>query len=211
MSRSKVLVSVAVGCLVSAGLALAVACGRAGGMEGPRAVSFAAEQVVTTGAGKTIVSRCRFTPEKLRIEMPRGHGRGSIVTIGRQDLGKAWLLFPEMHRYLEISLAEIGDGRLFLRPLADEIVERLGHEAVEGYRCEKMRVRRRAGAAHGTGEMAATLWIADGFPVPLRTVTPGGTVTVYRNIVVGPQRAELFELPPGYTRMADGLPFPGGR
>ncbi len=192
---------------------LALACGTEGRTGGARAVSFAADQVVTTGnGGRKIVSRCRFTPDKLRMEMQLHHGGGgSLVTIGRQDLGKAWILFPAMHRYQEISLAELSGGKLFLRPAPEEIVERLGFETVEGYRCEKMRVRHRGEGAHGPVEMTVTVWIADGFPVPLRTVTANGTVTEYHNIVVGPQPAELFELPAGYTKMAGGIPFSAGR
>ncbi len=198
--------------LVLASCVLAPASGTERGTDGTRTVSFAADQVVTTGGGKKIVSRCHFAPGRLRFEIQtsRHHGR-ALVTIGRQDLGKAWILFPSMHRYQEISLAELSGGELFLKPSPEEIVERLGFETFEGYRCEKMRVRHSGEGANGPVEVIVTVWMADGFPVPLRTVSPNGTVTEYHHIVVGPQPAGLFELPDGYTKMPGGVPFGGGR
>ncbi len=191
---------------------VALVCGADGGTDGSRTVSFVADQVVTTGGGKKIVSRCHFAPGKLRFEIRTSHHHGgSLVTIGRQDLGKAWILFPSMHRYREISLTELSGGELFLEPSPEEIVERLGFETFEGYRCEKMRVRHSGEGVNGPVEVIVTVWMADGFPVPLRTVTPDGTVTEYHDIVVGPQRAELFELPDGYTKMPGSVPFGGGR
>lgn len=212
MQRNRMLAGLGVIAFTLACSVLALACGTGKGAGGNRTVSFAADQVVITRGGRRTISRCRFTPEKLRMEMHLQQGGGhTIVTIGRQDLGKAWVLFPAMHRYQEVSLAELGDGRVFLKPSPEEIVERLGFETVQGYRCEKMRVRRRGEGNNGPVESTVTVWMADGFPVPLRTVTPKGTVTEYHNIAVGPQPDELFELPAGYTKMAGGFPFGGGR
>jgi len=212
MKYNKILVVLGGLFLVLASCVLALACGTEGGTDGTRAVSFAADQVVTTEGGRKIVSRCHFAPGKLRFEMRMSHGHGgTLVTIGRQDLGKAWVLFPSMHRYHEIPLAELSGGKLFLKPSPEEIVERLGFETVEGYRCEKMRIRRRREGTNGPVETIVTVWMADSFPVPLRTVTPNGTVTEYHHIVVGPQPDELFTLPDGYTKMPGGVPFGGGR
>ncbi|NOZ95967.1 MAG: DUF4412 domain-containing protein [Acidobacteria bacterium] len=212
MKRTTILVIVSGVSLVLASCVLTLACGAGAEAGGARTVSFAADQVVTTRGGRRIVSRCFFAPERVRIEMRMSHARGgSLITIGRQDLGKAWILFPAMRRYQEISLAKVSGGRLFLKPSPEEIVERLGFERVEGYRCEKMRVRHRGEGAHGPVEVVVTVWMARDFPVPLRTVSADGTVTEYHKIVMGPQPAALFELPAGYTKMAGGIPLSGGR
>ena len=198
--------------LVPALVLLQTACGAGGPASGAGIVSFTAEQVVSGGGvGRQAVSRCFFAPGKFRIEMRLGHRRHAVVTIGRQDLGKAWVLFPAMRRYREIPLADAGGGNVDLAPAQEDILERLGYETVDGRRCEKLKIRRRTGEADGGGGSTATVWVADGFPVPLRTVTGRGAVTEYRHITVGPQPEEIFELPDGYTKMAGGTPAAGGR
>ncbi len=190
---------------------LAMACGWGGG--GSRTVSFSAEQVVTLGTtGRKIVSRCSFAPGKFRLQMkgPDMPG-GELITIGRQDLGRAWILLPGLKRYREISLKEMGTRKLFFEPTPEQILEKLGTETVEGYRCRKMRVRNTVEGPQGPVEAISTVWVSKGFPVPLRTLSDRGTLTEYRHIEEGPQPAALFELPEGYTKMASSMPFLGGR
>jgi len=193
--------------------ALALACGGGGGVGGGRGVSFSADQVVTPGGtGRKIVSRCYFAPGKFRAEMkPSGMPGGALITIGRPDLGRAWILFPGLKQYREISLKEMGADKVFFKPAPGQILEKLGAETVEGYRCEKMKVRNTVEGPHGPMEAILTVWVSTSFPVPLRTLSERGNLTEYRHIEKGPQPAALFELPQGYTKMAGGMPFPVGR
>lgn len=193
--------------------ALALACGGGGGVVGGRGVSFSADQVVTPGGtGRKIVSRCYFAPGKFRAEMKvSGMPGGALITIGRQDLGRAWIVFPGLKQYREISLKEMGADKVFFKPAPEQILEKLGTETVEGYRCEKMKVRTAVEGPNGTVESTRTVWVSKSFPVPLRTLSDSGNLTEYRHIEKGPQPAALFELPQGYTKMTGGMPFPVGR
>ena len=188
---------------------LSVACG--GGRSG-RNVSFSADLIsILHNNHRTITARLYRAPGKFRLEMKTsGRAGGNLVTIGRQDLGRGWVVFPSMKRYHEIPLDRAESGKLFFKPAPDQIVERLGTETVAGYRCEKLRIRGggpgSTTSAHGT----LTVWISSRFPMPLRSRTAGGDITELRNIEVGPQPAELFELPDGSTEMAPSLPSLGG-
>jgi len=187
--------------------ALSTACG--GGQSG-RKVSFSADQITILGTGgRKIRSRFYWAPGKLRIETKSpGRPGGDLVTIVRKDPGRAWIVLPAMKQYHEISLSQVGSAQLVFKPAPDQIVEKLGTETVAGYRCEKLVVR--GGGPEGNAAAPATMWVSAAFPVPLKIRTARGDVTEYHNIEVGPQPAELFELPQGYTEMARSMPLSGG-
>lgn len=208
MRKNRTTTNLSLLALVATGV-LTVACGVGGGQNH----SFSADQIFTPrDTGRKIVSHCYFAPGKFRAEMkaPSRMG-GSLVTIGRQDLGKAWILFPGMKRYREISLERLGADKLYFKPAPDQVLEKLGAETVEGYHCQKMKVRKTADGPNGPVETTLTVWVSRSFPVPLRTLSEHGDLTEYRNIKEGPQPASLFDLPEGYTKMASGLSFAGGR
>jgi len=169
-----------------------------------RPVSFSADQIVTIAeTGQQIVSRCHFAPDRYRAETTVA-GR-TLVTIGRKDLGRAWVLSPSRRQFREVPLEGTRAGAVLFNPSRERIVKRLGADRLEGYRCEKLRVRASNGDRGEATNAFLTVWVSERLPVPLRTRTDRGTVMEYRNIEEGPQPACLFELPTGYARVDGGF------
>lgn len=147
-----------------------------------------------------------------RMEMDLHGQRSTIITSG--DRGVMMILIPAQRMYMESSL----DGQAFDHPdveLPDPEtweMERVGQESVNGISATKYRVATDGGEVT---RMRGFLWVSDdGIPVRTDMVTGGDRIQMeLRDLLVGPQPAELFEPPAGYQRIALGEnmgKFPGG-
>jgi hypothetical protein len=138
-----------------------------------------------------------------RMEMHL-HGQHSTI-IMNGDRGVMWILMPSQNMYMESSIDDQPfDGANVELPDPETWeMERVGREPVNGVPATKYRV------ATDSGEktrMRGFLWISDdGIPVRTDMVTGGDRIQMeLRDLVVGPQPAELFEPPAGYQRIALG-------
>ena len=158
---------------------------------------FSAEMVTQTG-GQTMSGKIYATQEKFRYEM------AEAVTIMRLDTKISYMLMPSQQMYMQQTIdsaaiakvGAVGQGEL-------ERVS-MGKESVEGQDAEKFLVT----YSDPNGTMKILQWMnAQGIPVKVASEDGAWTV-FYKNINMGPQPAELFEVPAGYKPM--GIPsMPG--
>ena len=165
-------------------------------------VSFSAWRVMT--AGDTLIEGpYHYAPGKHRSEITMG-GQ-TFIAIVREDRELLWTVMPQQNMYMEVTFdaAEAGNGSAFEG--ADVVESReLGTEDVNGHRTTKYEVTIR----DRTGETATgTLWAtAERIPVKMDMALDRGerVVIELRDIEIGPQSNDLFEVPAGYTRLALG-------
>lgn len=162
------------------------------GAEGPMPSEFSADMLFSGPEGEA-QGRMYLTADKIRFEM-----MGQVM-ITRLDRNVTWVLMPSENMYMEQpidpkTVAQAG------RDLPGE-VERvaIGPEAVDGRPAVKYRVT----GVSGGRAVSVYQWIEGAQPLPLRIQDIDGEWTVeYRNVRIGPQRAELFEPPAGMQKFA---------
>jgi hypothetical protein len=157
--------------------------------------------------GQKHTTRLFVAPQRMRLEMPHPSGRGSFVTIVREDRKVAWILMPEQRAYREMTLDQADLGAWVQKIKDDQVIEELGQETVAGYACRKVRVRTKATVMGMTIESTSTVWLSPRLPFPLRSEGDKGNVMTLEDIVPGKQPADLFEVPADFQKV-EGL-FPG--
>jgi hypothetical protein len=158
---------------------------------------FSADQVLTTG-GKTTMGKVFAANNAVRFE----DQEGQFIDILRADRGIMWALLPARKVYLQLPLRASEHLMTSLTPRSNvQTLHRdtLGSEQVSVYRCDKSRVQTlHAGKAYIWIEWAAKE--LNGFVVK-RQDEKGSWSIEYRNVLLGPQDASLFEVPAGYHRI----------
>lgn len=188
----------------------ALACGQPGKID-----SFAADYVVRSADGSETVNRFFAVPGKTRLGISPTKTSSGRVIITRQDIDVVWTIFPSQLRYHESPAATYEGPPLLLRFPKGHIVEELGRERVNGFRCRKVRAQTTTFLAGHTRTTSLVSWISTSFPFPLRMEWDDGSLVELRDIVAGPQPEALFSVPPGYTRIEprpfdpDRLRLPG--
>jgi hypothetical protein len=167
------------------------------------AKGFAADMVTTAG-GRTFRMRMYAHGNAMRTEMAEQGQR--MVTIMRPDRNVAWTLMVDQQMYMEVPLTGMpaearGDWvKAMTDPTVKNETELVGAEQVGEYACQKYRYRTTVKGQTYSG----MVWLAPtlgNFPVKT-TNDQAGSVTEYQNIKLGPPDAALFDLPPGYRKMA---------
>jgi len=144
------------------------------------------------------------TPTALRHETAE-EGRSHTV-IARIDRKVAWLLVPEQKLAIELGLENFG---LPAELLTGQGIKQtpVGQETIAGQRTTKVRVERAANQ-NGNGRFDGHVWTtSEG--IIMKVVGSGenqgrsGNVNMsFSDVRVGRQDPALFELPPGYRRLA---------
>jgi hypothetical protein len=167
------------------------------------AQEFSAKQTTIT-QGKKQVDVLYYRPDRWRMEAKGGPF--SDVTIFRLDKKVVWKLFPNERKYMEIPL--IPEDLPLPERITGEIDRKVvGQEEIEGLICDKLVVRYSSESAEG-GVAEMYLWISQQLKVPLRTEAPDlNWRTELKDIEIGPQADELFEIPQGYEAFAPPLGF----
>jgi hypothetical protein len=159
-------------------------------MSGPaRAQEFSADMVSREG---NIVTNAKIfaAQDKFRMEMP------DSVIIMRIDKGLTWMVMPAEKMYMENP---IDQG---LVPHVSETfsgeTERvaMGTEAIDGENAEKFQV---TFVENGKTETVYQ-WLRGPIVVKIEAIDQSWS-TEYKNIVTGPQAADLFEPPADYEKM----------
>jgi hypothetical protein len=126
---------------------------------------------------------------------------GQFIDIVRADRGIIWALLPARRVYLELPLRPSGQLVTSLTPRSDvQTLHRdtLGSEQLSIYHCDKSRVQTPIRSTHGFClKVAKEL---DGFVVK-RQDEEGSWSIEYRNVLLAPQDASIFEVPSDYQRI----------
>ena len=155
------------------------------------AQEFSAEQTVVTQTTQE-VGTLFHRPDRWRLEV-KGE-KHTDISIFRLDKKVVWILLPKEKEYMEASLTE-EDVPLPARIAGEVDRAVMGREEVEGFLCDKLVVRYSKGDE--IGEMV--FWVSSQLGVPLRSEAPDlGWKAELKNIKLGAQPDELFEIPPGY-------------
>jgi hypothetical protein len=161
---------------------------------------FAADQVILDNgtvmeAGKIYVSGLKSRTE----------GIVGLTIIVRRDRQLSWTLNPKSKTYTEKAMTA-EELKMALGDIPGEVSRtRIGSERILGYNCVKYQVTFKS--MRGTD--TAFLWQAESLGIPIRTEVPNFAISELRNIRVGAQPLELFEVPAGY-RKSEGLGAGGG-
>lgn len=167
---------------------------------------YSARQVIIHQGNEQTASTLYVAPGKMRIEHHSPGADHSMVIIIRQDKKLTWTLFPEKKTFLESALTEEDMKKYVDIPQApkgaDVKEEILGKETINGYPCTKRRIETTVEVMGKKMRSSSTIWMSDMFEVPLRTQHDSGTIVELRNITPAPQRASLFEIPEGFTKIS---------
>lgn len=151
-------------------------------------------------------TRIKVADGNIRLDVPAQEGMAGMVIIVRPDLKLQWMLDAETKTCLEQALNE-EQLRMLVPSMAaamDGVKEEiLGSEVVQGYKAEKKRLTITQKGMGQVVQSVSTVWQAEEFDFPLRERDEEGFTEELRNIRVGKQAAEMFEVPAGY-RMVKG-------
>ena len=149
---------------------------------------FSADQILT-GPGGEQKGRIFCQEDRWRVEST--YGEKPLVQIFRLDKKVVWMLMPEDKVYMQMPL--FPDQVPWGEKIPGEVERKsLGEEAVHGHPAQKYQVK------VWNGEVASEiyLWISESLKVPVKTATLDGRFgSELRNIKVGPQSSDLFEVP----------------
>lgn len=187
---------------LTGGLILAaLGCGASDKVE-----EYSATQVTTRGGRAQQTSKVFVAGQKMRMEMPHPSGRGTLVSIVRQDRGVVWVVFPEQRMYREVAIDQSDLANMSRQITDDQVIGELGKETVAGYSCRKVKVRTKVSMMGTTIESTSTVWMSPKLGLPLRSQIENGTVTELRDISEGRQPAGLFEVPAGFSKTESMFP-----
>jgi hypothetical protein len=179
---------------------------------GAKVEQFSAEQVlIEPGGNAEQVGKIYVAPDKVRFEKSSSTDQGSMVMIFRKDLKMLRILMPETKAYIENPLSEADLQKTFQQLPKDMKEEDLGRETINGFECKKKRVEGSIEFSQGHKQtFSSVVWISDRIGFPIRTQSEDGRMTELRNIMIGSQPDELFEVPSGYSKIANPLGNMGG-
>lgn len=181
-------------------------------------VAYSADYIIETAAG-AMRGRIYATPGMERREDLTPDG-STMVSIRRDEDQSIVMLMPAERMYIEMNLGQMaeGAGAVSRTPSPEEYQTEMtteGREEVAGVMTTKSKVIMTG--ADGS-KMGGFWWTSDDgvvIKMDVISVAEGDKVRMKRelsNVEVGPQPAELFEIPEGYTSMAGaiGAGFLGG-
>ena len=160
------------------------------------AAQFSALMMIKDGS-KVVPGKIYVQDGKLRQEF--SDAEGQTITIVRPDKKAIWFIMAQERAYVEMPLKKKLPGQ-FIQIPADALSKRLvGKETVAGYEAEKYQVTVREGG----GPEIQFIWVATKLGTPVKMTSRGGNFSVeYQSIKEGPQADRLFDLPPGYKKLA---------
>jgi hypothetical protein len=170
----------------------------------PPTAEYRADQLLETEAGR-IPSKVWHAKDKERREMDMGGHKTTTIT--RLDKKLTWTLMPEQRMYMETSFADSpkATGGKEEMPSYDIEQTPAGEEVVNGIACKKTKVVM-TDKKSGT-KLGGFFWTSpENIVVKADAVAKTeGQKSRFKleltNLVVGPQPADAFEVPAGYSKM----------
>ncbi len=160
-------------------------------------VEYSADRVIESEAGD-FTGKIYSAKDRERAEMNMGEMQS--VMILRRDKQIGWMLMPMQKAYSEMDFAQAAK-QSGAAPDDQVDITVVGTETVEGYEATKYKMVMKDGSAGGF------VWITkEGIPVKMDMLSKSGrdksriTMTL-KNLQIGPQDPQLFEIPAGYTAM----------
>lgn len=156
------------------------------------AQEFSADMFSSAGGTRMQGKMC-VTKVKTRMET------ADAVTITRLDKGVVWMLMPAQKMYMEMPLKS-NNVLVGKDTVAGEVERELvGREPIEGRLTEKYRVV----YAMGNERQTVYTWISKDIGLPLKTAASDGSwVMEFKNIKLGKQAEDLFEVPQEYKKFS---------
>ncbi len=154
--------------------------------------NFSAEMVMRA-QNQVMQGKIYASNQKTRMENPVN------VIIARPDLNVSWVLMPQQKMYMEQPLDPANLPKTSVQmPGEIERIE-VGTESIDGRQARKFKVT----YSDNGRQDSLYQWMAEGIPIPVKMESMDGSWSMeYRNIHVGPQPDVIFEVPPGYQKMA---------
>ena len=156
------------------------------------AVEFSAD-VVTTAQGRTMTSKMFVKGNKSRMEAQGQSG----YTIVRGDKETVWLVNPGQKSYMEMKLDPSRKPRVDEKVQGEISRKLIGSETIDAHPAQKYEVTYTARGK--TTKMYQWMATDIKFPVKMAAVD-GSWITEYKNIKMGRQADDLFEVPGGYKK-----------
>jgi hypothetical protein len=160
-------------------------------------VEYSADRLIETSSG-TFTGKVFSAKDKERAEMNMG-GMQSVMIL-RRDKQLGWMLMPAQKMYMTMDFAK-AQQQSGAAPNDQVEITEAGTETIEGSSAKKYKMLMKDGSGGGF------IWITDqGIPVKMDMLSKSGgeksrmTVTL-KNLKVGSQDAQLFDLPAGFTAM----------
>ncbi len=156
------------------------------------AFDFSAD-VVSTAGGRTFNSKIYVSNDKTRMEA------AGATTISRMDKKVVWVIMPQQNMYMEQPV-DLERASATTEKMPGEIERTpLGADTVDGKAVEKYRIRYTSNGA----EAVMLQWIDPKTKIPLKTASEDGKwIMEYKNLIIGPQPEDLFNVPAGYKKFA---------
>jgi len=163
-----------------------------------RAADFSAD-VFNTYQGQATQAKIFVQMEKIRMETPGIEE----YTILRTDKRVIWIVIPEEKTYIEIQSSQPqGTG---VKMIGEVSRQYLSSETVNGYATNKYEVH----YLDKDTLHKAHQWIASDLNYPIKiSALDGSWSTEYRNIRIGLQPDNLFEIPQGFDKISRSEPSP---
>lgn len=160
------------------------------------AAEFSATLMVTD-AGKAMPGKIYVRDGKMRQEFTDPDGQ--TVTIVRPDKKVVWVIIPQKRVYMEMPLKFRLPGQFIQMPVGALQKRQVGKDRVGGYETEKWEVAVPAG---GSLEKQ-TIWVAPKLGSPIKMECRERNFSLeYKGIREGGVADRLFEVPPGYQKLA---------
>ena len=163
-----------------------------------RAADFSAD-VFNTYQGQATQAKIFVQMEKIRMETPGIEE----YTILRTDKRVIWVVIPEEKTYIEIQSSQPQGAGVKMKGEVSR--QYLISETVNGYATNKYEVH----YLDKDTLHKAHQWIASDLNYPIKiSALDGSWSTEYRNIRIGLQPDNLFEIPQGFDRISRSEPSP---
>jgi len=142
----------------------------------------------------------------MRMEMNLGAEEMAGVIITRRDTGKNYMLMPAMSMYREMDikgLQESGNSDVDFSEASE-----VGRETINGYDCTKLKAKFKDGQG---GQGGGYYWVSDdGILMKVDMIYQSRKqkgqrmIMEMRDVEIGPQDPNEFEVPAGYSKMGFG-------
>ena len=163
-----------------------------------RAADFSAD-VFNTYQGQATQAKIFVQMEKIRMETPGIEE----YTILRTDKRVIWIVIPEEKTYIEIQSSQPQGAGVKMKGEVSR--QYLSSETVNGYATNKYEVH----YLDKDTLHKAHQWIASDLNYPIKiSALDGSWSTEYRNIRIGLQPDNLFEIPQGFDKISRSEPSP---
>lgn len=158
------------------------------------AFEFSAD-VVNSGGGHSMTSKMFMKDKNIRME-PQGQ---PSYTIMRGDKGVMWMVMPAQKSYMEMKPDPANKPKTEEKVQGEVSRKLIGSETIDKHPTQKYEVTY---TEKGKSQKMYQ-WMATDMKFPIKMAAVDGSWSVeYKNMKMGGQPDSLFEVPPGYSKMA---------